>query len=65
MVAKARVDDVLLIGGDIAKPVGKVPDVLSVIESGALQRAGIKSVGVGGFPDDTRPYPMKNSKPAS
>jgi methylenetetrahydrofolate reductase (NADPH) len=51
MVARARIDDVLLIGGDIAKPVGKVPDVLSVIESGALQRAGIKSVGVGGFPD--------------
>lgn len=51
MVAQAAVEDILLIGGDIAKPVGSVPDVLSVIESGVVQQAGIKCVGVGGFPD--------------
>ncbi len=50
-LAEAKADEILLIGGDTAKPVGSVPDVLSVIESGILQGNGIKSVGVAGFPD--------------
>ena len=51
VVTQAHVDDILLIGGDTAKPVGSVADVLSVIESGVLRNAGVKSAGVAGFPD--------------
>ncbi len=51
LASQASVNDVLLIGGDIAKPVGSIPDVLSVIESGVLQGNGIKAAGVAGFPD--------------
>ncbi len=49
--SEAGVKTVLLIGGDSKDPVGNVPDVLSVIESGVLQRNHIANVGVGGFPD--------------
>ena len=48
---KANVTRILLIGGDTAKPIGSLKDVLAVIESGALQRNRILNVGVGGFPD--------------
>lgn len=51
MAQKAQVDDVLLIGGDTVKPIGSIPDVLTVIESGVLQACGIKAAGVAGFPD--------------
>ncbi|MGE3644330.1 MAG: methylenetetrahydrofolate reductase [Beijerinckiaceae bacterium] len=49
--SEAGVTRVLLIGGDTATPSGSVADVLSVIQSGALQRSRIAEVGVGGFPD--------------
>ncbi len=48
---QAKADEILLIGGDTAKPAGSVRDVLSVIESGLLQDSGIKAVGIAGFPD--------------
>jgi methylenetetrahydrofolate reductase (NADPH) len=48
---EAGVRSVLLIGGDIAKPVGTVETALTVIESGLFQRRGIASVGLPGFPD--------------
>lgn len=47
----AAVTRVLLIGGDIAKPAGDIPDVLSAISSGVLQANGISAAGVAGFPD--------------
>ncbi len=48
---QVNVDEILLIGGDIAKPAGQIADVQSVIESGILQSNGIKLVGIAGFPD--------------
>lgn len=51
LASKAGVNRVLLIGGDIAKPVGSVPDVLHVIDSGVLQNNGMTAAGVAGFPD--------------
>ena len=50
-VKQAGVDDILLIGGDTAKPAGSIPDVQTIIDSGVLQSHGIKSAGVAGFPD--------------
>lgn len=49
--AKAGVTRVLLIGGDTKTPMGNIPNVLTLIESGLLQRNRITGVGVGGFPD--------------
>lgn len=51
LASRAGVDEILLIGGDTGTPVGSLPDVLTVIESGVLQAQGIKSAGVAGFPD--------------
>ena len=51
LALQAQADNILLIGGDVAKPVGSVPDVLTVIESGVLQACGVKAAGVAGFPD--------------
>jgi methylenetetrahydrofolate reductase (NADPH) len=48
---KAGVTRVLLIGGDTKTPMGSIPNVLTLIESGLLQRNRIADVGVGGFPD--------------
>ena len=49
--AKAGVTRVLLIGGDTKTPMGSIPNVLALIESGILQRNRISDVGVAGFPD--------------
>ncbi|MNM80031.1 Methylenetetrahydrofolate reductase [compost metagenome] len=39
-----------MIAGDLATPAGPFADSTSIIESGILERAGIKVVGVGGHP---------------
>jgi methylenetetrahydrofolate reductase (NADPH) len=48
---EANVSRVLVIGGDRDKPAGPYSNALAVIESGLLQRFGIKEVGIGGYPD--------------
>lgn len=47
----AGVDSIMLVGGDRAKPVGQVADVLSLIETGVFERHGIRQVGLPGFPE--------------
>ncbi|MEG0193730.1 MAG: methylenetetrahydrofolate reductase [Stenotrophomonas sp.] len=49
-VIDAGVERCLLIAGDLSTPAGPFADSTSIIESGVLQRAGIKVVGVGGHP---------------
>jgi methylenetetrahydrofolate reductase (NADPH) len=49
-LAPAAVREILLIGGDMA-PADGVRDAMSVIETGLLQRHGITSVGLPGFPE--------------
>ena len=51
LVKRAGVEDVLVIGGDIAKPLGPFESALDVIESGVLTTHGIKRIGVAGYPD--------------
>ena len=41
----------LLVAGDLTPPAGPFPSTLEIIESGALEAAGIASVGVAGHPD--------------
>ena len=41
----------LLVAGDLTPPAGPFPSTLEIIESGALEAAGIVSIGVAGHPD--------------
>jgi|SRR5579862_676024 len=47
----AGVDRILVIGGDRASPAGPYDSSLAVMQSGIFQRAGIRRVAVGGFPE--------------
>ncbi len=50
-VAAGDVHQVLVVGGDGFNPEGPFQDSAAVIASGILADAGIKKVGVGGYPD--------------
>lgn len=47
----AGVVEVLIIGGDVPKPLGPFTSALDVIESGIPQEFGIGRVGIAGYPD--------------
>lgn len=49
-VLDAGIDRCFVIAGDLATPAGPFADSTSIIESGILERAGNKVVGVGGHP---------------
>jgi len=49
-VIDAGVERCLLIAGDLSTPAGPFADSTSIIESGVLERAGIRVVAVGGHP---------------
>lgn len=49
--ARAGVEQIMLIGGDMARPVGEVATALAVIESGLLEKHGLMRVHLPGFPD--------------
>ena len=51
MVARAKVDEVLVIGGGVDKPVGVFASSQEVLETGILQSAGIRKIGVSGHPE--------------
>lgn len=48
---EAGVAQCLLIAGDLATPAGPFADSTSIIETGLLERAGIKAVAIGGHPE--------------
>ena len=49
--AEAGVDEVLIIGGGVDKPVGAFDATIQVLEAGLIQKHGIRSVGVAGHPE--------------
>ncbi len=51
LAGDAGVDRVLVIGGDRDKPAGPYDSSLAVMQSGALQRAGILLAAVAGYPE--------------
>ena len=51
MTARAKVDEVLVIGGGVDKPVGAFASTKDVLETGILQSAGIRKIGVSGHPE--------------
>ncbi|MFT3874377.1 MAG: methylenetetrahydrofolate reductase [Nocardioides sp.] len=48
--ADGNSEHVFVVGGDPRHPEGPYPDALAVIESGLLQRYGVRHVGVAGYP---------------
>jgi methylenetetrahydrofolate reductase (NADPH) len=44
-------DELFVVGGDPTTPAGPYADSLAVLRSGALQAAGVRGVGVAGYPD--------------
>ena len=51
MTNRAKVEEVLVIGGGVDNPVGEFSDSMQVLATGVLQKYGIKSVGVSGHPE--------------
>jgi methylenetetrahydrofolate reductase (NADPH) len=44
-------DEVFVVGGDPATPAGPFVDSLAVLRSGVLQEAGVRRVGIAGYPE--------------
>jgi methylenetetrahydrofolate reductase (NADPH) len=53
MTSRANVDEVLVIGGGVTNPVGEFASTMEVLETGILQKAGIRKIGVSGHPEDS------------
>jgi methylenetetrahydrofolate reductase (NADPH) len=51
LAGEAGVRSVMLVGGDMARPVGALQSALQVLESGVLARRGVQSVGIAGYPE--------------
>lgn len=51
LTGEAGVDRVLIIGGDREQPAGPYDSSLQVMESGLLQKSGIRRIAVGAFPE--------------
>ena len=49
--AKAGVSEVLVIGGGVDSPVGQFSDSMQVLDTGLIQKHGIRSIGVAGHPE--------------
>lgn len=49
--SEAGVEQCLVIAGDLATPAGPFADSASIIETGLLERFGIRVVGIGGHPE--------------
>lgn len=51
LAAENATENVFVVGGDPASPLGPYEDALAVIGSGLLQRYGVRHVGVSGYPE--------------
>jgi len=50
MTEQADVDRIFVVAGDLSAPAGPFADSLSIIESGVIQKHGIRRVGMAGHP---------------
>lgn len=53
-LAEGGIEQVLLVAGDAERPAGRFASSLDLLETGLLQEAGIRRVGVGGHPEGHR-----------
>jgi methylenetetrahydrofolate reductase (NADPH) len=51
---EAGVTQALIVAGDIARPAGELQSALQVLESGLLEKHGIRTIGVAGHPEGHR-----------
>ncbi len=51
VVSEADVERCFIVAGDPAEPLGPYFDTMSLIRTGAFERAGIKAIGLGGHPE--------------
>src|ERR1700722_566170 len=63
-VDTAQVDEVLLISGDYPQAVGPYTEVLQVLNSGVLQRHGLRRVSVAGHPEGHPKVPFADIRRA-
>ena len=54
LTGEAGVKQVLVVAGDIPKPVGELSSGLQILESGLLEKYGIRTIGVAGHPEGHR-----------
>ena len=54
LAGEAGVNRILVVAGDIAKPSGQLGNALQILESGLLEKHGIRTVGVAGHPEGHR-----------
>lgn len=55
--AEASVDEVLIIGGGVDKPVGDFASSMDILETGLIQDHGIGKIGVSGHPEGSPDIP--------
>lgn len=53
LVGEAGVTETLCIGGAVAKPVGEFADTMQLLETGLLDKHGMRRIGVAGHPEGT------------
>lgn len=51
LVGEAEVDDVLVVAGGLKQPAGELASSLDLLESGLLERHGVRRAGVAGHPE--------------
>ncbi len=57
MAGAAGIRDVLVVGGDIGRPLGPFASSLDLLESGLLERHGIRRIGIAGHPEGSPDVP--------
>ena len=61
---EAGVTDVLVIGGGLDRPAGPYTSTMEVLESGLLDRNGIREVGVAGHPEGSPEFSLATAEAA-
>jgi methylenetetrahydrofolate reductase (NADPH) len=51
--SEARVDQALLIGGGLARPVGRFDSSVQLLETGLFEKYGFRKIGIAGHPEGT------------
>jgi methylenetetrahydrofolate reductase (NADPH) len=54
LAGDAGVRQALLVAGDLAQPVGQIENTLQILDSGLLEKYGVRTVGVAGHPEGHR-----------
>jgi len=57
LAGQAGVTQVLVVAGDVATPVGQLTSGLEILESGLLEKHGIRTIGVAGHPEGHKEVP--------